>query len=439
MADFRFDFEWLPYPDADPETGETTARLELYVDDLCLTRNEDVFSGTVRDHVVVSLYPLAMWFASAWWRLNHEIMPSDVRAGVAHVWRMSHELAAANMGFVWPNLVLAPDGDEIQVRSHRPQDHMRTSVRYLGGSSQPRTVPKERFVQRVSSFITRVIARLDENDLRGSDLARLWALTLEDRANPEERQKRRIEAILGFDPEECPASMVKTAIALEKRIGASSFSELSGAYAGHSGNRVGAMGALADSAGISGRPDMPGIEIEKPGSEPWRRAVSAARELRKRVGEPDGFISDGVLYELLGLSRRDIENWMPMGRAKASVAEGVKNRIMKFVPRKKHPVSLRFELTRFIGDYARSAGPHQKSWLVTADLSTARQKFQRAFAAEFLCPIRSLIGFLDDDFSESAIEDAASHFSVSERTVESLLLNNGYFSRLSPDADMTYV
>jgi len=84
-------------------------------------------------------------------------------------------------------------------------------------------------------------------------------------------------------------------------------------------------------------------------------------------------------------------------------------------------------------------GRHPRSWLVTADLSTARQKFQRAFAAEFLCPIRSLIGFLDDDFSESAIEDAASHFSVSERTVESLLMNNGYFSRLSPDADMTYV
>jgi len=78
------------------------------------------------------------------------------------------------------------------------------------------------------------------------------------------------------------------------------------------------------------------------------------------------------------------------------------------------------------------------SWLVTADLATTRQKFQRAFAAEFLCPISSLVEFADGDFSESAIEDAANEFAVSERTVEASLMNNGYFSRQDLDADMPY-
>jgi len=54
MTDLRFDFEWLSYPDDDPKVGETTARFKIHVDGLCITRNEDVWSGTVRDHVIVS-------------------------------------------------------------------------------------------------------------------------------------------------------------------------------------------------------------------------------------------------------------------------------------------------------------------------------------------------------------------------------------------------
>ena len=81
-------------------------------------------------------------------------------------------------------------------------------------------------------------------------------------------------------------------------------------------------------------------------------------------------------------------------------------------------------MARFLGDYvSREAKDGQ--WLVSTDLGTARQKFQRAFAAEFLCPISALVEFLGEDYSETAIEDAAEHFQVGQRTVESLLVNNG--------------
>jgi len=71
-------------------------------------------------------------------------------------------------------------------------------------------------------------------------------------------------------------------------------------------------------------------------------------------------------------------------------------------------------------------------------VAVSLQKFQRAFAAEFLCPVSSLVEFLDGDFSESAVEDAASYFTVSEQTVEALLINNGYFARQAREADMPY-
>ena len=98
---------------------------------------------------------------------------------------------------------------------------------------------------------------------------------------------------------------------------------------------------------------------------------------------------------------------------------------LKFVPRRRNPVGRRFELARFLGEYLRPS-THEARWLASTDLSTFRQKYQRAFAAEFLCPIDSLTSFLGGDFSSYAIEEAAVEFDVSEQTITSLLLNNGY-------------
>jgi hypothetical protein len=97
----------------------------------------------------------------------------------------------------------------------------------------------------------------------------------------------------------------------------------------------------------------------------------------------------------------------------------------------KHPIAKRFELARFIGDYILT-GHTNGEWLTSTDLSTSRQKYQKAFAAEFLCPIAALREFLQEDYSESAIEDAVDHFQVSQMTVDSLLVNN----RLIPSPSM---
>ncbi len=58
------------------------------------------------------------------------------------------------------------------------------------------------------------------------------------------------------------------------------------------------------------------------------------------------------------------------------------------------------------------------------DAGTSRQKLQRAFAAEFLCPIDSLRSYLGDEFRQEAFEDAAEHFGISEKAVTSHLANH---------------
>ncbi|MCP4402969.1 MAG: hypothetical protein GY801_37405 [bacterium] len=166
---------------------------------------------------------------------------------------------------------------------------------------------------------------------------------------------------------------------------------------------------------------------------PWQRAVVAAGALRQALGNTHDVIDNSNLCELLGLNVSDVEQWSPDKRNDAAIAVPVSGNQFKFIPRKRHPIAKRFELARFVGDYMLT-GSTTWEWLTSTDLSTSRQKYQRAFVAEFLCPIAALQEFLQDDFSESAIEDATEHFQVSETTVKSLLVNNRLISYpLVPD------
>jgi len=126
---------------------------------------------------------------------------------------------------------------------------------------------------------------------------------------------------------------------------------------------------------------------------------------------------------LLGLRSSEFLAWNPPKRQQISIAVPGANKTLQFHPRKKHSIAKRFELARFIGDYILHDGQGE-AWLASTDLRTSRQKYQRAFAAEFLCPLDSLQAYLNKDYSESAIEDAAEHFDVSPQTVESMLANN---------------
>jgi hypothetical protein len=96
---------------------------------------------------------------------------------------------------------------------------------------------------------------------------------------------------------------------------------------------------------------------------------------------------------------------------------------LKLLFRKRNRPALRFEATRMIGDQVST--PVQERWLPVTDAGTARQKTQRAFAIEFLCPISALDEYLRSDFSVEAVEEAGEHFGVSELAVRSHLANHG--------------
>ncbi len=424
MADLRINAKWMAAASGDPEVAATAALLDMHVDDICLTRNQDVWAATVRDNVFVSAYPLAMWFASSWWRLNHEPLPPQQPS---HDWRMAHELGAANHGFVWPRVIFIPDGEAIYVwagASMTPEQ----SIQYLQELKTPKCITLTDFQQSTERFIHSVLARLDAKELAETNLAHLWAIVQEDLADPEAARRRKLEAELGFDPEECPEQALNAALQWERQVGDAALSELAPAISASGANPdLSFIGQLASADGIIGAPDISCCSIDHLGhGAPWERAVHDARALRQKIGNVSDPIPNRSLHDLLGLSGDAVANWSaPKGRSPVAVAIPIDNRQLKFVPRRHSAVGQRFELARFLGEYQRPS-TREVRWLASTDLGTSRQKYQRAFAAEFLCPIDSLTSFLDGDFSSYAIEEAAAAFDVSELTVTSLLRNNGW-------------
>ena len=263
-------------------------------------------------------------------------------------------------------------------------------------------------------------------------LSNLWQLIREDRTDKESAKYRRLEAEMGYDHDECPEELMNKALALEKKMGTAALSELAPVYGNPAiQTPLAAIEEIAESRGLIGVPTATPCVASTLQGAPWQRAVAAAGALRRTIGNPKDMIDNANLCELLGISASEVEQWSPVKRNDAAIAVPESGNRFKFIPRKKHPIAKRFELARFIGDYLLT-GHINGEWLTSTDLSTSRQKYQKAFAAEFLCPIAALREFLQDDYSESAIEDAVDHFQVSPMTVDSLLVNN----RLIPSPSM---
>lgn len=426
MNSLSLNFDWLTSGNDSPEIQQTMGMFGLKAGEISLTRNEDIWSQTIRDTVLVSAYPLAAWMVTSWWRLLYEPLPPGTKPSVD--WRMAHELTAANQGFIWPRVILASDTELMQIWSRSSNTSNPQSIRYINSLDQPFLRPLLEFEQKAKIFIQSVISRLNATGLSDTPLSGLWKEVQEEFSDSESTRYRRCEAELGFDPDDCPESLINDALHLTRQMGDFTFSEVAPAYSQNISEAKPLSAKIAEitqEQGVDGKPEVSVDDFSDLQSKaPWQKAKELASYLRNQIDIGDNPVNDDTLYDLLGLQKSEYESWTPANRQPVSIAVPLKKDGFKFHPRKTYPTAKRFELARFLGDYLLYS--HQgNSWLASTDLKTSRQKYQRAFAAEFLCPLQSLTSFLDNDYTESAIEDASVYFSVSQKTVESILANNG--------------
>ena len=424
-SDLQFAFDWLESRASSHEERITYAALTVQVDGRVLTEVEDVLVKTIRPHIHVSLYPLALWFAANWWRLRWEPM-SD--SAVSSDWRMSHSLAAVGHGWAWPDLSFASDGETVRL-DLKASDPGISPVRYLRDWTAH--VDAAGFEQAVSDLIETVLRRLEGFGMNRTQIHDIWKQVSAERMDPAQSRWRKLEALLGCDPDESDEARVAHLIELGDEIGQQAVDEVVAEL------RAGAPDAL-DRLVVDVRPvaspiTVPIVPLELPlhsserapdAGPPWLRGELAAQAARAAWGVPRGPVRNSLLSELF-----DIE---PLVLESADLFEspfpaGFRNegeRSMSVALARRHPLSRRFALLRLVADHLNAHGTDRL--LPATEAGTARQKVQRAFAQEFLCPLEDLSDFLAGKRIDSEmIETAAAHFQVSPLLVQHKLENKG--------------
>jgi hypothetical protein len=250
-------------------------------------------------------------------------------------------------------------------------------------------------------------------------------------------QWRRLEAQLGFDPDEAPEALVNAVGKLSDRYGNAGIEE---AVQAHPGIRAAEVLSqeikVAESNGwdcdftaaIRSAGNFAGDRTQPP----WRIAQEFAQRVRRAIGVSTGLVQSKLLAQFADIHPLAIESATDSGR---ELEYGLRLKTEKPHSRlafhTRAATSRRFELGRAIGDAIWGGDPIGP----LASSKTARQKFQRAFAQSLLCPFDELMNFLNtSNPTDDDIVDAAQNFNVSERVVRTTLMNYNVIEREFHDA-----
>lgn len=421
--------QWEKPIHGSPEVAATAAEISIVCGPWIATLAYDEMARSPREKVFLSGYPLALWLAGSWWRLQWETTP--IGSGQGEIsWRMAHEMPAAGFGFLWPSISFVSDGEHVEVRCIPSKAGSKEPLRYLSDFRE--FISLESFKDGVLIFIKAVVDRLESEGETKSDLKNLWQGILEEREDPYLSFRRQLEARLGYDVEEAPESLLNNLDNLILDAGNGAIAEIaSGVADADPVSTFAAVQELAKTQGVQGKIEV-SKEVQQKSktirgrkSTPWERGRQLAHVARNTWDLNGDKVTDKHLLDILQFSGKIFEKFTPLNQKRLPLGLSIKkedSEKLNFLFRARTNFSRRFEAARFLGDWLMENGVDK--WFPTTDGKTARQKVQRAFAAEFLCPIESLTEFLQEDFSEDRIEEATGYFAVSTRTILSHLVNH---------------
>ena len=429
-ASFEIQRRWLPgAPDAALDEI-ARAELSIIVNGVCVTEVDRRFEHDARSAVRLSALQMANWFAGNWWRLRWE--PEQQTPSLD--WKMTHHLASAGGGYLWPDLVFSSDGETMLVRSIASPNSSREPIRYLRDYSGVIAIAS--FEHTVDDFVNAAIARLQDESpgqtgLPDIDLPELWKIIADERNDPVMYELRQLEARLGYDPGEAPESLLAGLQELRLNYGAAAIQEMAAA------SKDSALSHLEDlRLGIqqSATPiriadcdliQQAYVQLSNPSPVPWQRGMQAAHIARSKWGFRHGPVPTTDLSNIFGLDITDYQS-VPMP-VSAGLRHGSAGSIYISLNQPRL-TGRRFALARLAADHF--AAPEGDKLLPLTAARTSRQKFQRAFAQEFLCPIDDLLDFLGPAAPDNDdIDDAAAHFGVSPLTIRTTLVNKGVMER----------
>ena len=409
-----------------------------------LTEGAEVDKQELRYGPYVSGYPIAEWLAWNWWRLRWEIgRPSDENATCR--WNFAHRMSTIGEGYAWPNITIFSDGVHSSLFSEPSRNPETILFRYFGAPGR-QTVPVASLETAIGGFVTDILMRLEGADIRETNLHRLWNDLKGEREDCELARFRRLEAQLGYEPDEADEDAIRRHLDDAAELGEEALGEIA-ADATLGDDALSSMisaGDFADTARRNGFEADPNdaitlsdmADLPQPGQvEAWRLGKRIAQGLRAQKNLDGQRISDSTLAGFAGIVSHAIssQRWHS---SKISFALD-NDRCTYMSLRSSQKTGRRFDLARLIGDrvlYKQMNGLAEPLLPATRAFSY-RQKVQRAFAAELLSPFTFVDDMMGGDHSNKERQNkVAEHFAVSPRTIRTQLLNHRRIDRAdAPD------
>lgn len=392
-----------------------------------LTHGMEVSKGhneRFREGPYVDPQPLACWLAREWWKLNWEPDCPERSEEDNEEWNWSHSMLAVGDGWLWPHITIHSDGVWIHLNSYPSPDDYEAPFRFLGATGTV-LVLRTDFEKSVDRFVDEVLGHPPCDD---PDLPVLWEELSRERRDRELSQLRRMEALLGLDPE----------ILKEDRVH-DLYSKLS-----YLGERASEEVAL--DMGFSRKRSIPKIrEVSKSkgfdldlndsfdldlsdesvyrghlsSRLPWEIGYDLAERVRTEVGLNGSMVADAELAGLLGTSSDTLSGGRTTGSFSWVFSEGS---ISKVALQTREKVHRRFAMARLLGDRLLHSDEGESLLPATRSYSY-RQKVQRAFAAEFLAPRSEVGNELARDCSSEKRDEVARRFGVASSVIDRQLQN----------------
>ena len=415
------------------EERATFGLLAIVANGHLLTEGVETAAQVVRHGPYVAGYPLAEWFLWNWWRIRWEFgRPSEPHA--MRRWQFAHSLSTVGDGFVWPKVTIHADGQNAFLSSTPSSDSAAVLYRYLGAHRREQ-VSIATLESAVDEFVGKVRSRLDADGLRETNVHSLWNDLRNERDDVELTRYRKLEAQLGFDPDDADGRTLQQHLDDAAALGDDALGELASDAVFEDDPLSSMMGAqeifdIAAKRGYDTDLDC-AVSLSKHAAlewrretRPWRLGEQAARAVRDQEQLDGQRISDEKLAEFGGTIPEAISHtWRCSPNISFVLREGDERGSVSL--RSSWKTGRRFELARLIGDRLFSVGIDRFSEnLFPATRSHSyRQKLQRAFAAELLSPFPAVDEMLDGDYSEENQSKVARYFAVSPMTIQWQLFN----------------
>ena len=405
----RFSIDWIgDGPNASAEERATLCDLQIVVNDKNLCRHSTPSANEPFDHLTIPAVHLAEGLATDWW----SILGGRDR---------KHPVLRYRMGFALPKLSLAFDGSMFDVQGSRCS-YDNPPVNFLIGTSE--SIHRDAAETVLKDYIERVIERLSSEGVPDSEVAVRWSRVSRSLSDPEERSFCEAVGALGLDPyliSDAEAQFVEDAANLF--AGEALIEFLAGV---RELDLTGARQLLdwADDSkarpqDASRLPDLPPIAKQvgaavgwNLGERTWAGGYRAAQVLRAEItGPSERLTSTEAIAALLGA-----DSFAPVPSPAGAVAfvarypEAVHIHSRRYIHSEQHLQN--FAFARAIGDVV--CFPDTPMSVVNRLHQAERQAAGRAFAAEFLAPVESVIKMRN---SGCDLDELAGSFNVSRRVV----------------------